>query len=552
MKDGEPSDLAAKSAFRCARAGAAAGLLVTVGLLALPLDAAVNGQNAIQGTSLPVFDRNFRAVVAIDDGDTLENAVAHPIVVAQDAPYEPRAGADAPAAGEGPHDGNETPWPTRELGLLDRVQDWLARANRQFQTVIVRRLSVGTEGGEVDVTRHVPDVKTEDEEAARRRAEDAQAKEAAEAKHRQEIAEAERNADEEARRKLAAERKERDRLEAEAKRLEEERGLAEEKRKAEAQRQADEAKAAEDAAAREAAANAQAERDAQAAREAAREHELTEKAAEDRRKREEEDHQRALADAAAKAAEDAKRIAAEQEAARAAKAAQEKAAQEALQQEAAEKQRLAEEKAAKAQAAREARERERQEAAAKAEAERRRVAEEEAAKAAAEKQRLADEEAAKAAAEKAQRDAAAKEAADRQRIAEAETAKTPAAKETEEKTKAAAPSPPPTQSKEHAAHSRRHEAKFVREARNTHLAHGPVVKRWVRRLRHGQCRYAGQKISLPGRYVVARGDSLWRIALRHYRSGLYFMRIYRANRDLIRNANLIHPCQRLYLPRKRG
>ena len=50
----------------------------------------------------------------------------------------------------------------------------------------------------------------------------------------------------------------------------------------------------------------------------------------------------------------------------------------------------------------------------------------------------------------------------------------------------------------------------------------------------------------------ATGPSLWRIALRHYRSGLYFMRIYRANREILSSPNLIHPCDRLYLPRKRG
>ncbi|MBS0253210.1 MAG: LysM peptidoglycan-binding domain-containing protein, partial [Proteobacteria bacterium] len=67
-----------------------------------------------------------------------------------------------------------------------------------------------------------------------------------------------------------------------------------------------------------------------------------------------------------------------------------------------------------------------------------------------------------------------------------------------------------------------------------------------------KCRNAGRKAFAPGRYVVARGDTLWRIALRHYRNGMYYIRIYRANRSTIRDPNLIYPCQTIYLPRKRG
>jgi nucleoid-associated protein YgaU len=59
---------------------------------------------------------------------------------------------------------------------------------------------------------------------------------------------------------------------------------------------------------------------------------------------------------------------------------------------------------------------------------------------------------------------------------------------------------------------------------------------------------AGQRITPPGVYVVKRGDSLWRIARRHYNRGSLYPVIYRANRRKIRVARLIYPCQRFRLP----
>jgi nucleoid-associated protein YgaU len=49
-------------------------------------------------------------------------------------------------------------------------------------------------------------------------------------------------------------------------------------------------------------------------------------------------------------------------------------------------------------------------------------------------------------------------------------------------------------------------------------------------------------------YVVRRGDTLSRIAKRHYGSASRARAIYRANRHKIRNPNLIYPRQRLYIP----
>jgi nucleoid-associated protein YgaU len=64
-----------------------------------------------------------------------------------------------------------------------------------------------------------------------------------------------------------------------------------------------------------------------------------------------------------------------------------------------------------------------------------------------------------------------------------------------------------------------------------------------------RCRLAGRTIKVPGRYVVADGDSLWSIAVRHYDNGTLYKRIYRVNRRRIADPDRIRPCQRLYLPR---
>ncbi|MFN0025112.1 MAG: LysM peptidoglycan-binding domain-containing protein, partial [Parvularculaceae bacterium] len=79
---------------------------------------------------------------------------------------------------------------------------------------------------------------------------------------------------------------------------------------------------------------------------------------------------------------------------------------------------------------------------------------------------------------------------------------------------------------------------------------GPAVKRWEWRAKYGACRAAGRKAFAPRRYVVRRGDSLWRISERHYNAGRLYSRIYRANRDRIRDPDLIYPCQRFLVPRR--
>ncbi len=67
------------------------------------------------------------------------------------------------------------------------------------------------------------------------------------------------------------------------------------------------------------------------------------------------------------------------------------------------------------------------------------------------------------------------------------------------------------------------------------------------RVGDGQCRLAGRRIKPPGYYIVQEGDSLWDIADLHYNDGAHFERIERANRNL-EDPDLIRPCQRLFIP----
>lgn len=50
-------------------------------------------------------------------------------------------------------------------------------------------------------------------------------------------------------------------------------------------------------------------------------------------------------------------------------------------------------------------------------------------------------------------------------------------------------------------------------------------------------------------YTVVKGDCLWNIAKRFYGSGAQYTKIYNANKDIIKNPNLIYPGQVLTIPR---
>lgn len=51
-------------------------------------------------------------------------------------------------------------------------------------------------------------------------------------------------------------------------------------------------------------------------------------------------------------------------------------------------------------------------------------------------------------------------------------------------------------------------------------------------------------------YVVQKGDSLSKIAKHHYGNANDWRRIFEANRDLIKDPDLIHPGQTLKIPAK--
>ncbi|SFV29303.1 LysM peptidoglycan-binding domain-containing protein [Hyphomicrobium facile] len=584
MKNDEATVSAKKTAIVSARAGAVAALLVLAGLLPLPLGAAIDQGDAASSGTTVIIASDFPAV-AIDSEDTLDAEDRLP-VLAEDVPKQADAPTgsdareidvrppetsppDADVSSEGDSNLTRSLWPPKELGIADRVQDWLARANREFQSTIIRRLSTPSAVAGDGIARKIEDVKDEDAAAAAAGAQEAlstaHAKLAAEAEaqHQRELSDAAAKAAEQAKAR-----------EAEAARIDEERKAAEEKRRAEEQKRqaelrlAEEEKAAKQKAAEEAAAKEAAEKAAAAAKEREiAERQAAEAAAAKRaaEAKEAEAKQQALREAeAAKAAEEAKAA----EAAKAAKEAKEaKEAEEARAAEeakAAEAKRRADEEAARIAAAQEAEARAKIAAASEA-AEKERAAQEIAKKDAEAKQALAPQALApqtpaptrQAMVEDEDKDetnvAAAPRAAEQPSVNGAQPARKVEGKSSGESEAKAAARKPRHHARVHRQASNRSANRSVNRSGNagaSQSAHkgGPVVKRWVRRPRQGRCRLAGHKVLLPGRYTVARGDNLWLIALRHYHDGWYFRRIYRANQDVIRNPNLIYPCERLYLP----
>jgi nucleoid-associated protein YgaU len=50
-------------------------------------------------------------------------------------------------------------------------------------------------------------------------------------------------------------------------------------------------------------------------------------------------------------------------------------------------------------------------------------------------------------------------------------------------------------------------------------------------------------------YTVKSGDSLSKIAQQHYGDSTKWRKIFDANKDIIKDPNLIHPGQKLNIPR---
>ena len=62
------------------------------------------------------------------------------------------------------------------------------------------------------------------------------------------------------------------------------------------------------------------------------------------------------------------------------------------------------------------------------------------------------------------------------------------------------------------------------------------------------CPRAGRRITPPGTYVVKAGDTLSEIVELHYGTARRLARVVRANRRKIRDPDYIRPCQRIWLP----
>ena len=58
------------------------------------------------------------------------------------------------------------------------------------------------------------------------------------------------------------------------------------------------------------------------------------------------------------------------------------------------------------------------------------------------------------------------------------------------------------------------------------------------------------KKNIPNYYEVEKGDSLWNIAERFYSTGEKWIRIFEANRDIIKNPSMIYPYQRFTIPKE--
>ena len=430
----------------------AACVFAAVVLMPLPLGAALDRDDLNRvgrGLALEGGDAPPRISVPgafVLTADAVVPPVKRVVPKTPDVPAEgPPAPQPAPSAGSshpvGTGKASSDGWPAAPLGVVDRVEDWLARANREFQSTVIRRLSTPPASSTVDeIARKLEEVKRQDAEVAAAAMRAGEALKAAQAKQA-----------EEARRRAEDER----------------RAAADVKRQEEAGKAVEEAKVLEPP--------------PQAQPPASPRPDESARLAEDMRK------ERARLEA------EAQRIEEQRQAAEA-------------QRKADERRRLDEENA-------------------KAEAQR--------------TEEMQADERRRAAAEEAEKNRTRTIVLTTEPIPRSDTDGQP-------ERLSSSPSGRGLEQDLRSAVQRPH---FYRQTAYR-LARGPAVRRWIWRVHGGQCRFAGRRILLPGRYTVARGDSLWLISARHYRTGRLSWRIYRANRSIIRDPDRIYPCQRLFLPRR--
>jgi len=58
----------------------------------------------------------------------------------------------------------------------------------------------------------------------------------------------------------------------------------------------------------------------------------------------------------------------------------------------------------------------------------------------------------------------------------------------------------------------------------------------------------GESVNAPRSHQVARGETLWGIAVKYYGQGYLWPKIYEANKKIIANPNIIFPGQKLIIP----
>ncbi|WP_181337679.1 LysM peptidoglycan-binding domain-containing protein [Hyphomicrobium methylovorum] len=467
MKSSQAAVFAERRVSAALRRVGLAGLVATLGVLTpVQLDTVIlSGWKAAEQRAALGVEGRLTSARDYLPGTVFETGAATAAVTSASADTPtPAAAGDRPDASALARPQPADPAPSN-LGFMERVQDWLARANREFQSTVVPRLSIPSESGRSprEITQKIDQLQDLDGDIAAsiRRAEDAlktvEAKREEEARKREAA-----RAEAEKAKALADEQR------AEAVRQEKEHAKAQEERDAQL------AKAEADALARE---TERMKADVETALREAQDREAKTKEAEASTSRTAEDTTQ-LADDLRKERE---RI--EAEAARI------------------ERERVAAAEKRKADEAR-AREDERVRAAAK-------LAEEKARAATLENEKNTD------------------------LSVELKSEPLPA-DEIRSVREDVAPAP-------------------ARASRVSYrMARGTAVKRWAWRSGRYRavCRHAGRKIRLPGRYVVRRGDTLWAISRRHYKDGRRYMRIFRANRSILRSPHRVYPCQKLFLPRR--